>query len=739
MVFAIVHEGVPEDYAKSYVRVSSEFFENFEILPGEIVELISGERRVPVIIMQLEAHQRIEYQRQETKSYDNLIDFKILINGFIRQNLKVAIGQQIQIDKTSYQLAKSIVVSPMDYSDKSRIYSDYLVARPLKAGQIIELNNEFGTDLTVGIVKTDPVGIVIVDFSTEIFISSEVPEELVQNEPIVMYDNIGGFKDLKDRLRTLVEYPLRYPELFDNLNISPPRGILLTGAKGSGKTLFAQAVSFETGVHRFYIMATEIVKGWWESESEMDKYFEQIKHFQPAVVIIDQIDVLAPIPSSTTTDLERRLTERLINNLAQLEGTQIVLIGTCESVELVHPLIKGYGRFEVEISIPVPTPEDRYDILEVITRGIPLDNVDLQKVVESTTGFSPADLELFVKEAGIRTLERYNIFDAGQLESSNRSNETLKKLEISQEDFNLALLNVRPSASKEFVNQIPKVSWNDIGGLSAVKQAIQETIAWPIERPDLFTNMGITPPKGILLYGPPGTGKTLVAKAISNQIKANFLSVKGPELLTKWFAESPRMIRDLFKRAKQLAPCIIFFDEIDALVPLRSSGTGAGGSQERDRVINQLLATLDGMDSISGVFVIGATNRPDAIDPALLRPGRIDRLIYVPIPSVDDRLQILKVHTEKMNLSEKVDLRELAKQTTNFTGADLQNVCREAVFATLRKNFSNRIVEKDDFEHALTICKPSVSQQVIDQYNVLSKEIRKRKMTEYIKSSFEFT
>ena len=735
MVFAIVNEGIQEDYAKSFARIHRRFFTEYDIGPGETVELISGERRMPVTIMPLEEWHTTEPERKNELT--GLTDYNLFINGFIRKNLKVAIGQQIQIDKTSYQLAKSIVVAAVESNDKARIYTDYLIARPVIAGQILELNNELGNDLLVGIVKTEPLGIVIVDYGTEIFISNDTPDELVQSEPIIMYDSIGGFKSIKERLRTLVEYPLRYPELFDNLNIFPPRGILLTGSKGSGKTLFSKAVSYETGVRRFYIMATEIVKGWWESEGEMDKYFQQIKHFQPAVVIIDQIDVLAPSPSPTTTDLERRLTERLINNLAELEGSKIVIIGTCENSELIHPLIKGYGRFEVEINIPVPVAEDRYDILEVLTRGIRLEKVELEKIVESTSGFSPADLELLVKEAGMRTLERFNVLEPATNEIAEHP-ESITKLSISQEDFNLALLNVKPSATKEFMNQIPKVSWKDIGGLSKVKQAIQETIAWPIDRPELFSEMGISPPKGILLYGPPGTGKTLVAKAISNQIMANFLSVKRPELLTKWFAESPRMIRDLFKRAKQLAPCIIFFDEIDALVPQRSSGTGAGGSQERDRVINQLLATLDGMDPISGVYVIGATNRPDAIDPALLRPGRIDRLIYVPIPDIEDRFQILQVHTSKMKLDADVNLHTIAEQTDNFTGADLQNICREAVFASLRTDFSKRTIKNEFFIQALKICKPSVSQKMKEQYDILSKEIRKKKISEYIQSSFEF-
>lgn len=738
MVFAIVHEGFQEDYAKSCARVSGTFFEEYTIQSGEIVELISGKKRIPVMILPLEGDQIQESLADDNiDNTFNLTDYKIYINGFIRKNLKVAIGQQLQLDKTSYQIAKSVQVAPVDPNDKLRIYADYLMNRPVLAGQIVELNNELGNDLVVGIVKSDPAGIVVINSSTEIFIAQETPEELMQTEPLFMYDSIGGFKAIKERLRTLVEYPLRYPELFDNLNITPPRGILLTGAKGSGKTLLSKAVSYEAGVYRFYIMATEIVKGWWDSENEMDKYFQQIRHFQPAVVVIDQIDVLAPLPSPTTTDLERRLTERLINNLDQLDHTKIVLIGTCENADLIHPLIKSYGRFEIEISIPVPVANDRFDILEVFTRGIPLEKVDLQRIVDSTTGFSPADLELLVKEAGIRALENYNIPDS-TLIGSDEYEVSLKKLSISQEDLTQALLNVKPSATREFINQIPKVTWNDIGGMAPVKQAIQETIAWPINRPELFIEMGITPPKGLLLYGPPGTGKTLVAKAISNQIKANFLSIKGPELLTKWFAESPRMIRDLFKRAKQLAPCIIFFDEIDALAPQRSSGTGAGGSQERDRVINQFLATLDGMDTLSGVFVIGATNRPEAIDPALLRPGRIDRLIYVTIPTESERLEILKVHTSKIDLSKDVDLATIARQTDRYTGADLQNVCREAVFTSLRTDFTNRTISKEHFEQALVICKPSVSVELKTKYDHMSKEMRKKKVTEYIVPSFEF-
>ncbi|MFV2016104.1 MAG: AAA family ATPase, partial [Candidatus Heimdallarchaeota archaeon] len=394
-------------------------------------------------------------------------------------------------------------------------------------------------------------------------------------------------------------------------------------------------------------------------------------------MVIDQIDVLAPVPGPNITDLERRLTERLISNLSQIKNSklQIVILGTCENADQIHPSLKTYGRFEVEINIPIPSKIDRIDILKVLTRGIPLEkNVNLTIIADRTYGFTPADLELLLKEAGMKALEKYEIFekDFEFTESQDQANLLLDqmKLSLSQEDLINSLLKIKPSATKEFTPQIPQVSWNEIGGLKDVKQAIQETIAWPIHHPEIFSEMGIKPPKGVLLYGPPGTGKTLVAKAIANQIRSNFLVVKGPELLSKWFSESPRMIRDLFKKARQLAPCIVFFDELDALAPPRSSGTGSGGGQERDRVINQLLATLDGIDTIKGVFVIGATNRPNAIDPALLRPGRIDRLIYVSIPNEDERLQILKVHTKSNPLHNDVDLKKLAQLIPRYTGAD---------------------------------------------------------------------
>lgn len=748
MVFVTIKEGFQQDYALSVGRISKKFIRQFNLKIGEVVELISGEKRVPIRLRPIEeidlssSTDLESFADDDKNTEDDSIyneEYILYLNGFLRSNLNVALGQQINLDKTNYQIAKEITVAAIDAEDKTSIYSDYFVDRPLIPGQTLELTNDFGRDIVVVIVKSTPIGITVADKNTEVFIANDTPQEILDkfSNNVVMYDDVGGYHDIKKRLRSLVEIPLRFPEIFDNLNITPPLGILITGARGTGKTILSKAVSHESGVHRFFIMATEIVKGWWESELEMDKYFSQIVNYQPAVVVIDQIDVLAPIPSLNTTDLERRLTERLITNLTQLKNKKVIIIGTCENSELIHPSLKTYGRFEVEINIPIPNNQDRLEIMKVLTRGIPLEsNINFDQIIKRTQGFTASDLELLIKESGIRTLKRFKILDYDINEKDQI--EGIKKLSLSQDDIFQALSKIKPGATKEFTNQIPNISWEDIGGLEEVKQAIRETIAWPIHNPEVFTEMGIKPPKGILLYGPPGTGKTLVAKAIANQINSNFLVVKGPELISKWFSETPRQIRELFKKARQLAPCIVFFDELDALAPVRSGGTNdSSGGQERDRVINQLLTTIDGIDAIKGVFVIGATNRPTAIDPALLRPGRIDRLIYVPVPNEIERLKILEVHTKSMKLNNDVDLKKVANKCPYFTGADIQSLCRESVFSALRKDFTVREVSMIDFKNALRVVFQSVPMSVLENYKILSKDIRRRKVAEYISKGIQ--
>ncbi|MFX0084938.1 MAG: AAA family ATPase [Candidatus Hodarchaeota archaeon] len=746
MITTTVADGFQEDYGKSIGRISKGSFKSLNLDVGEIVEVISGDRKVGVFLRPIEeildetTPQRMLYTSTKKSSLRSDEDIILHINGFLRASLKVGLGQKVHIDKTSVPDADKVLIAALNPEEREKIYIDYITNRPIIRGQIIELQN-IGYDLKVGVLSTSPPGIVRIGIKSDVRIAHETPSELNEDtEDVVMYDDIGGNKEVLTRLRSLVEYPLRYPEIFKMLHIHPPQGILIFGPPGTGKTYLSKAVACEStgpaGATRFFVMAPEIVKGWWTTEKEMDKFFQHVANYEPAILIIDQIEVLAPSPAPNLSDLEMRMTEQLIRNLDRISGKNIIVIGTTTDVVSIHPALRAYGRFEIEISLKIPNLEDRIEILSIHTRGMPLDEVDLESIAQATGGYTPADLELLVKEAGMYALERKNLLE---LEAkSSPSTQVMKQangyqLYLNNDDFLKALATVKPSASREVISEIPRVTWKDIGGLEDVQQSLKEMIEWPINHPGVFKEMGIRYPRGVLLYGAPGTGKTLLAKALANEIQANFLVVKGPELLSKWFAESARMVRDLFNRARQLAPCIIFFDEIDALATKRGGAYPSSSSRERDRIINQLLASLDGVDKMKGVYVVGATNRPDAIDPALLRPGRLDRLIYVPVPDRQGRLKILKVHTRNMPLDQNVNLEEISSLSINYSGADLENLCREAAYATLRRNPTKRLVTKEDFKVALGACRSSVNSDIIQFYQMQEGEMKKHRTSDYMK------
>lgn len=746
MIITTVADGFQEDYGKSIGRIPKNYFKNLNLEIGEIVEVISGNRRVGVFLRPIEEitnesiPQRMLYSKPKKSSIKEE-DIILHLNGFLRASIRVGLGQKVRIDKTSAPNAEKALIAALNHEDREKIFIDYITNRPIIRGQIVELQN-VGYDLKVGILSTSPPGIVRIGVQSDVRISHETPPELKEDtEDIVMYDDIGGQKDILTRLRTLVEYPLRYPEIFRMLHVHPPQGILITGSAGIGKTYLSKAVAFESGVTRFFVMAPEIVKGWWTTEKEMDKYFQHVVKYEPAILILDQIEVLAPAPAPNLSDLEMRMTEQLIRNLDKISGRGIIVIGTTTDANSIHPALRTYSRFEIEISLKIPNFDDRVEVLSIHTRGMPLDKVDLQSIAQATGGYTPADLELLVKEAGMHALERKNLLEL-EIKSSP-SPQVLKKvlshqLYLNNDDFLKALATVKPSASREVISEIPKVTWEDIGGLEDVQQSLKEMIEWPIKHSGVFKEMGIRSPRGVLLYGPPGTGKTLLAKALANEIQANFLVVKGPELLSKWFAESARMVRDLFSRGKQLAPCIIFFDEIDALATKRGGAYASTSSRERDRIINQLLASLDGVDKIKGVYVVGATNRPNAIDPALLRPGRLDRLIYVPVPDPQGRFKILKVHTRNMPLDPNVNLKEISDSAVNYTGADLENLCREAAYSSLRRDQSSELVTEEDFQTALGVCRSSVNPEIIKFYQMQEGEMKKHRTSDYMKLPQEF-
>ncbi|MCR8473508.1 MAG: CDC48 family AAA ATPase, partial [Crenarchaeota archaeon] len=597
---------------------------------------------------------------------------------------------------------------------------------PLLEGNLVYLEI-LGKKVPFAVTNTEPKGVVIITENTQIEIISEAPSQM--RLKLVRYEDIGGLDYAIEKVRELIELPLKHPELFERLNLDPPKGILFHGPPGTGKTLLARAIANETDAYFISISGPAIVsKFYGESEERLRRIFDEARKNAPAIIFIDEIDAIAPRRSEVIGEVEKRIVSQL---LALMDGLQprenVIVIAATNRIDAIDPALRRPGRFDREIEFRVPDEQGRYEILKIHTRGTPLaDDVDLKKVAHETYGFVGADLAALVREAAMHSLRRFIREHNIDIKSPEPiPQELLKKLEIKIEDFRNAMKEVRPSALREVLVEIPSIKWNDIGGLDHVKQALKEMVEWPLKYPDVFERMGIDPPKGILLYGPPGCGKTLLAKAVATESRANFIGIRGPELLSKWYGESERRIREVFTKARQVAPAVIFFDEIDSIAPRRGLYTGDSGATER--VIAQLLTEMDGLIGRREVFIIAATNRPDLLDPALLRPGRIDRLLYVPPPDFNARLDIFKVHTRGMPLADDVDLVELAKKTKGFSGADIEALCREAAMTALRRsNLEVTKVTKSDFEIALARSRPSITPELINYYTEFERTMRKQ-------------
>ena len=520
----------------------------------------------------------------------------------------------------------------------------------------------------------------------------------------VTYEDIGGLKEEVKKVREMIEIPLKRPELFERLGISPPKGVLMHGPPGTGKTLLAKAVANESDAHFIAINGPEIMSKYvGGSEERLRELFEEAEENAPSIVFIDEIDAIAPKREEVTGEVERRTVAQLLTLMDGLKSRgQVVVIGATNRPDALDHAIRRGGRFDREIEIGVPDKDGRGEVLQIHTRGMPLDEkVDLEEVAEITHGFVGADLESLCKEAAMRVLRRVLPDIKGDEEIST---ETLKKMIVTKSDFKEALKEVQPSALREVLVQVPDIKWDDIGGLESAKQELQEAVEWPLKYPESFEKFGVRPPRGVLIYGPPGTGKTLLAKAVANESDANFIAIKGPELLSKWVGESEKGIREVFRKARQTAPTVIFFDEIDSIASTRGgSSTDSGVTQ---RVVNQLLTEIDGLEELQDVSVIAATNRVDILDPALTRPGRFDRHVKVEDPDENARFAIFKVHTSGMPLSEDVDLESLAKRSDGFVGADIEAVCREAVMLTLRENLESEKVDMKHFKEAMKKVKP---------------------------------
>jgi transitional endoplasmic reticulum ATPase len=502
--------------------------------------------------------------------------------------------------------------------------------------------------------------------------------------PKITYEDIGGLREEIQKVREMIELPLRHPELFERLGVEAPKGVLLHGPPGTGKTLLAKAVASETNANFIHIGGPEIMsKFYGESEERLREIFKQAQENAPSIIFIDEIDSIAPKREEITGEVEKRVVSQLLALMDGLESRgKVVVIGATNRPNAIDPALRRPGRFDREIEIGVPDRQGRLEILQIHTRGMPLaEDVNLGKLADITHGFVGADLEALCKEAAMRALRR--ILPSLDLEAESIPAEVLNKITVTMEDFHEALKDVEPSAMREVLVEVPQVRWSDIGGLSDVKEELREAVEWPLKYRELFDRTNASPPKGVLLYGPPGTGKTLLAKAVATESEANFISIKGPELLSKWVGESERAVREIFRKAKQAAPCIIFMDEVDSITPVR--GIGYGDSHVTERVISQLLTELDGLEELRDVVVIAATNRPDIVDPALLRPGRFDKLLYVPLPDQDARREIFRIHLNKKPIAEDVDLERLVKATEGYTGADIASICNNAVMIAIKE------------------------------------------------------
>jgi transitional endoplasmic reticulum ATPase len=683
-----VAEAPTKDVGRGLARIDPQDLERLGASIGDVVE-ITGKRSTVARAMPAYAAQRGQSMIQ--------------MDGILRSNAQTSLDERVTVRCVNVQSARVVILAAESTSRPSqrpggkaeagkagggetRYLARLMDGIPVIAKDQIRIDL-FGTRAqTFTVVETTPIGPVIIGPSTVIRVSGASPESAAKHERgAITYEDIGGLHRVIRRIREMIELPLRYPEVFERLGIDPPKGVLLHGPPGCGKTLIARAVAHETSAYFIHINGPEIIdKYYGASEANLRNFFEDARRHAPAIIFIDEIDALAPKREEMSGDrqVERRVVAQLLALMDGLESRgNVIVIAATNIPNTLDPALRRPGRFDREIAIGVPDRDGRREIIDVHSRGMPLaKDVDLDRLANITHGFVGADLEALCREAAMSALRR--LMPDIDFAQASIPYDQLMALEVTPSDFVNALAEVEPSAIREVFTEIPDVKWEDVGGLAEIKKLLIEAVEWPIHHAQLFAHVGVRPPKGILLHGPPGTGKTLLAKAVAHQSEANFISVKGPQLLSMWVGESERGVREVFHKARQAAPCIVFFDEIESLAPLRG---GSGDTQVTERVVSQLLTELDGIEELKGVVVLAATNRLDRVDPALLRPGRFDFLVELPLPDSQARLEILKVHTRGMPLSKEVSLESLAADTDGLTGADLEGLCHRAALVAIRE------------------------------------------------------
>jgi len=735
-----VQEAMQEEAYKGIVRVDSQDMKEIGVRAGDIIEIEGGRKTVGIV----------------DRAYPTDVGESVIrMDGILRRNAKTGIGDIVKIRKAQVKEAKKITIAPsqkgMTIQADPSVFQRSLLGRVVLKGDIIALGGttrrrstlsgspfeDIFSDLFEGlqsgflgglasirfiVADTTPVDAVIITENTQISVSARTVEIKEETVPDVTYEDIGGLSEEIKKIREMVELPMKHPELFNRLGIEPPAGVLLHGPPGTGKTLLAKAVANETDSNFILVNGPEIMNKYYgESEKKIRQIFEEAAEKAPSIIFIDEIDAIAPKREETRGEVERRVVAQLLTMMDGLNKRgNVTVIGATNRPNAIDEALRRPGRFDREITFGVPNKKGRLEILKIHTRNMPLaKDVNIESLAEVTHGFVGADLSSLAKEAAMNVLRRMipelNLRDKVEL-----SEEILNKLIIQDKDFKDALKLVRPSAMREILVERPNVKWGDIGGLESLKQELKEVVEWPMKYPDSFKRMGIRAPRGVLLYGPPGTGKTLLAKAVANETNANFILVKGPELLSMWVGESEKGVRKIFEKARQAAPSIIFFDEIDSIASRR--GMDPSGARTTERMVNQILTEMDGLEELNDVIVMAATNRPDILDPALLRPGRFDRILLVNVPDNKGREEIFKVHTLNMPLAKDVKIIELAEKTKQYVGSDIEAVCREAAMLALRKDINAKEISVKFFDEAMKKVQPSIREQDIKKYEEIESQ-----------------